>query len=388
MQFGGVRRMFLGATAIAVTCLAGAAGAAGQAGSAPSPAEKVPVSDEVFKTILVLKGLPVDTFFEAMGMFANALGNDCTYCHSPKAYFDKNAFAEQTPMMSRARQMIGMMNLINKQYFKGEPRVTCFTCHQGSESPRAEPNIMLQYGVPIEDPNIRAFPSDESFSAAETFDKYLEALGGTARLAKFTSFAAKGTYSGFDTALGKIAVEMYGRSQGKGAPQQTTIIHMFNGDSYRTFDGQNGWMAGPDTPMPLVPLTDGNLDRAKLEAMAAFPTDLKNTFPQWRTARTAIDDKEVRVVQGIRDGQVQANFYFDDSGLLVRIVRWTRTPVGFVPTHIDLSDYRTVAGIKFPFKKTVTQTYMQMTIELSEVQPNVAMADSRFAKPAPVIRKE
>ena len=221
MQFG-VRRMFLGATAIAVTCLVGATGAAGQAGSAqsapstPGTAEKVPVSEEVFKTILVLKGLPVDNFFESMGMFANALGNDCTFCHSPKAYFDKGEFATQTPRMNRARQMIVMMNSINKQYFKGEPRVTCFTCHGGSESPRAEPNIMLQYGVPIEDPNIRQFPSDDSFSAAETFDKYIQALGGTARLAKFTSFAAKGSYSGFDTALGKIAVEMYGRSQPNG----------------------------------------------------------------------------------------------------------------------------------------------------------------------------
>jgi outer membrane lipoprotein-sorting protein len=43
-----------------------------------------------------------------------------------------------------------------------------------------------------------------------------------------------------------------------------------------------------------------------------------------------------------------------------------------------------VAGVKVPFKRTVTQTYMQMTIELSDVQPNVRVDDSRFARPAPV----
>jgi hypothetical protein len=82
--------------------------------------------------------------------------------------------------------------------------------------------------------------------------------------------------------------------------------------------------------------------------------------------------------------QALANFYFDDAGLLVRMVRWTRTPVGFIPTQVDYSDYRDVAGVKFPFKRTVTQTYMQMTIELSEVQPNVTIQATRFAQPAPV----
>ena len=57
------------------------------------------------------------------------------------------------------------------------------------------------------------------------------------------------------------------------------------------------------------------------------------------------------------------NLYFDQSGLLVRLVRWTVTPVGLVPTQIDYKDYRDVAGVKMPFQWTVSQTYMQMTID-------------------------
>jgi hypothetical protein len=34
----------------------------------------------------------------------------------------------------------------------------------------------------------------------------------------------------------------------------------------------------------------------------------------------------------------------------------------------------------------VTQTYMQTSIELSEVQPNVEVDAARFAKPAPAPR--
>lgn len=397
MKFGP-RRAFVGGTAIAVVCLLGvaiagspgreatppgvpaeASAAPGQAGPAQNPPERVTMTEDVFKTVTLLRGIPVDTFFEAMGMFASAMGNDCTFCHVPAAYFDKALFAQQTPTIMRARQMIVMMNTINKQYFGGQPRVTCFTCHAGSQSPRSDPNIALQYGPFVEDPNARDFPTDPRVSANQVFDKYLQALGGADRLARISSFVAKGTYLGFDTVLDKIPVEIYA----KAPAQQTMVVHMFNGISVRTFDGRSGWMAGPDTPLPLVTLTGGNLDRARLEATLLFPAGIRQAFSQWRVGRTAIEEREVQVVQGIVDGKPIANFYFDESGLLVRLVRWTETPVGFVPTQIDYADYREVAGVKMPFKRTVSQTYMQMTVELTDVQPNVPIDAARFARPAP-----
>jgi hypothetical protein len=224
-------------------------------------------------------------------------------------------------------------------------------------------------------------PDVSGTTADQVFDKYIKSVGGADRLAKLTSFTAKGTYSGFDTALEKIPVELYARPG-----QQTMLVHFFNGISTRTFDGNKGWMAGPDTPLPLVTLTAGNLDRARVEAILWFPTGIRQAFNQWKVGRAIIGDDEVQVVQGLTDGQTPANFYFDASGLLMRLVRWTRTPVGFVPTQIDFSDYRDVAGVKMPFRKVVSQTYMQMTIELTSVQPNVAIDRSRFAQPAPVPR--
>jgi hypothetical protein len=369
----------VGATVIAVVCLLGMAiGRPAHAG-AQNPPERVPMTEDVFKGVVLLRGIPVDTFFEAMGMFASAMGNDCTFCHASKAYFDKAAFAEPTPRIMRARQMIVMMNALNKQYFGGQPRVTCFTCHSGTWSPKKEPDLALQYGPPVEDPNAMDFPVDTRFSADQVFDKYLQALGGTERLAKLSSLVAKGTYSGFDTAFEKVPVELFGRAPA----QQAMVVHMFAGNSVRTFDGRNGWMAGPDTPLPLVTLTGGNLDRARLEATLLFPAGIRQAFGQWRIGRTAIDDREVQIVQGLADGRPAANFYFDEAGLLVRMVRWTQTPVGSVPTQIDYADYREVAGVKVPFRRIVSQTYMQMTVELTEVQPNVQIDAARFARPAP-----
>jgi hypothetical protein len=52
-----------------------------------------------------------------------------------------------------------------------------------------------------------------------------------------------------------------------------------------------------------------------------------------------------------------------------------------VPTQIDYDDYRDVAGVKMPFTWTVSQTYMQMTIKLAEIQANAPVDAVRFAKP-------
>ena len=82
---------------------------AGQAGPAQAPQ----MTENVFKNIQVLKGIPVDTFFDAMGMFAASMGDDCTYCHASEAVFKHEAFANVTPRIQRAPQMIVMMRALN-----------------------------------------------------------------------------------------------------------------------------------------------------------------------------------------------------------------------------------------------------------------------------------
>jgi hypothetical protein len=367
---------FLGVTAVAVVSLV-------SAGAAQTGADRPVVTQDVFKSVTVLRDIPVDTFFDAMGMFANAMGNDCTFCHSPQAALDRAKFAEVTPRMQRARQMIGMMQAINKQYFGGTPRVTCFTCHHGNQSPRSDPNIALQYSAPDEDPNARDFTTDSTLSTDRIFDKYIQAVGGADRLARLTSVSARGTYSGFDTGFEKVPVEIFAK-----APNQyMTVVHMAAGNSVRTFNGNSGWLAGPDTPLPIVTLTAGNLDRARLEALVAFPSAIKQAYPHWRAGRAVLNNEEVMVVQGIDDDRNPiANLYFAPSGLLVRLVRWTLTPVGFVPTQIDYSDFRDVSGVKIPFHRTVSQTFMQMNVELTDVQPNVPLDAAKFARPAPAPR--
>lgn len=376
MEFGW-RCTRLVASSVVFGFLFAAVTVSGQA--PPATSEAPQMSELVFKNVALLRGIPVDTFFDAMGMFANAMGNDCTYCHAPTAPLDRAQFATPTARINKAREMIVMVNAINKTYFKGQSRVTCFTCHAGNQSPRSDPNLALQYSTPVEDPNVRDFPTDTTIKPDQVFDRYLQALGGEQRLSTITSLVGSGTYSGFDTAFDAVPVEFFAK-----APNQMAVIaQLTRGSSVRAFDGRNGWVSGPDSPVPVMTLTAGNLDRTRLEALASFPTGMRQAFSQWRAGRAVIGDAEVTVLQASEADQPVVNLYFDESGLLVRLVRWTSTPVGFVPTQVEYSDYRDVSGIKIPFLRKVSQTYMQMTIELKELRVNVPIDRARFAKPTP-----
>ena len=377
MKFGW-RRTVIGALVMVIVCVLGLVSAAGQAG----PEQNPQMSEDVFKNVQVLKGIPVDEFMDSMGMFVSSLGYDCTSCHSPEILQNRAAFAVTTPQIQRARGMIVMMNTLNRTYFGGQQRVSCFTCHRGHYRPEIVPSLALQYGEVTDDPNAVQILPNRQASADQVFDKYIRALGGAERLASLTSFVARGTYSGFNTGGAEVPVEIFAR-----APDQlTTIVRTSEGDAVKTYDGRNGWVAEGWRPLPLMSLTGGNLAGVRMEAVMSFPTGIRQAFSQWQVSSTTIDDRPVQIAQGTTAGQPPVNLYFDESGLLVRLVRWNRTAVGTVPTEIDYADYREVAGVKLPFRTIVTWTDGQNATELSEVRPNIPIDAAKFARPAPYRR--
>jgi outer membrane lipoprotein-sorting protein len=281
--------------------------------------------------------------------------------------------------------MIVMMNAINKANFAGKHEVTCYSCHRGDLQPKGIPSLAQQYGEPPpDDPNEVAPTQDapNGPSAEEILDKYLQAVGGIGTAAKLTSFIGKGTYQGYDTFHRKVPVEVLA----KAPDERTTVIHTPSGDSTTTYDGRHGWIAAADQLTRVLSMSGGDLEGAQLDAALAFPAQIKGMLREWRSdlPTVSINDREVQVVQGTSNGQTPVKLYFDkESGLLVRLVRYTETAVGFTPTQIDYSDYREVAGVKLPFRWTVTWTDGQSTIELADVQPNVPIDDVKFAKPNP-----
>jgi photosynthetic reaction center cytochrome c subunit len=351
----------------------------GQAAQEPKPV----LADTVFKNIPALKGIPVDEFMDTMGMFSAALNMNCTDCHTKDSLEDWANFAKETPLKVTARRMTLMVNGINKNNFGGKQMVTCYTCHHGDQKAKQAPSLTIQYSVPFDDPNevqipVNGFPNAPL--ADEVFDKYIRAVGGQSKVTALKSFIAKGKYQGYDTQHADAQIEVYA----KAPAQRTSVIHASFGDKITVFNGRDGWFSSADRPAPLISLTGGNLEGARLDAMSAFPTQIKQMARQWRVGITAIDEKDVVVLQGTNGNLRPVNLYFDQSsGLLVRMTRFADTLVGPVPTQIDFLDYRDVAGVKVPFRWITTWTDNQTITQFSDIQPNPVIDDARFAKPAP-----
>ena len=362
-------------------------GQARPAAAAQAGAQRVQLSEEAFKNVTVLKGIPVREFMNTMGFFAASLAFNCTDCHGGASASDWANYALDTPLKNRARQMIRMVNAINEANFGGRPFVTCYTCHRGSQRPKAIPSLAVQYGEPPpDDPDeAEAIPGTRvTATADQILDKYLQAIGGAQALGRLTSLTAKGTYEGFDSDFAKVPVDIYAK-----APNQRAIVaHMASGDSATVYDGREAWHAAPRdlSPVPMIPLLGPDLTGARVDAQLTFPAAIKQLLTGLRAdfPAVSIDDKPVFVVQGTID-RVPVKLYFDrTSGLLVRQTRYAPTAVGTVPLHVTYSDYRDVPGasVKVPFTWQMTWVDGQYTVNLESVQANAPIDAAKFAKPA------
>jgi hypothetical protein len=341
------------------------------------------LAEEVFKNVRVLRGISVDEFMGTMGVFSAALGISCADCHMDS---DANWEAYALDTVSKkvtARRMIQMVTNLNKASFGGRQVVTCYTCHRGSDRPKVTPSLARLYGdpPPEEADDVVKAASGGGPTLDQVLDKYLQAIGGAARVGALTSYVAKGMSAGYGPESVPRPIEIFA----KAPAQRTVIIHTLDGDSTTTYDGSAGWMAAPHKPLPLLSLTKGELDGARLDAQMMFPGGIKQLLRDSRVGvPTELEGRDVQVVQGTSPAGTLMTLFFDrETGLLARSVRYADSPVGRLPTQTDYSDYRDVAGVKLPFKLAVKWLDGLETMELSEVRTNVTVEASKFGKPAP-----
>src|SRR5438105_10252820 len=288
-------------------CLAGVAKTSGQAAPAgrqaapppaaqarPSPADGVVLSEQYFKNIQALKGIPVDEFMDTMGMFAAATGMNCVDCHVGDAGGDWAKYADDTAFKRTTRRMVAMVNTLNQGNFGGRSLVTCFTCHRGLRMPATLPNLDLQYGDPPPvDPDQVTITNPGAPTADQILDKYLQALGGAQRVAAITSITGKGSYRAYDD-FQLSPFDFYA----KAPDQRTTIQHSDYGDMTITYDGKSAWMAAPQDirPFPVVQYSGGNLDGARVDALLEFPGRLKQAFTNWKVGpESSVGDEDVQI---------------------------------------------------------------------------------------------
>jgi photosynthetic reaction center cytochrome c subunit len=346
-------------------------------------ATKQKTAGETFKNVTTpaLKGLTVDDFMGAMGVISADLGLDCADCH-PGAGSDKANFVIDTPQKITARKMINMVGAINQANFNGVQRVTCWTCHHGKEEPANTITLDKLYGSPNDERDDFVAQQPGEPKAAEVLDKYIAALGGAQKLATLKSFIATGTSVGYEGLGGGGSFQIFA----KAPDQRSTVIvfkdHPERGDTHRVYDGKVGWNKTPRNAVPEYQLSGSELDGVRVDALLSFPGNIKTALTGLRTATADLGDRDVEVVQGSGPNGVLVTLYFDKkTNLLVREVRYSKSPVGRIPTQVDYADYRDVDGIKFPFSYTFSWLDGKDAYKLDDVKVNVPIDAAVFAKP-------
>lgn len=342
-----------------------------------SPAQTPRKAEEQFKNIRILKGIPAEQLFPTMEFMSASLGVNCEFCHVKNAFEKDDKKPKQT-----ARKMMEMMFAINQDNFDGRRNVTCYSCHRGDAKPLAIPVVMTEEPKTTGEPHgvvaggTEKESSAGSPSAEQLLDKYVQALGGAAAIAKISSRVMKGTIEFGEQSM---PIDIYA----KDPERRISFAHTPNGDSVTAFDGHEGWLSSPGRPPHFM--QGSEIDAASIDADLHLATHLPQMFSAMKVdGHEKMGDREAYVVVGERQGKTPLKLYFDEqSGLLLRLVRFGETAVGWLPTQIDYTDYREANGIKVPYRWTLARPNGRFTIQLADLKQNVPVDDAKFAKPAP-----
>jgi photosynthetic reaction center cytochrome c subunit len=341
-----------------------------------APAEKT--VEQTKKNIKVLNGLPDSQLIPVMNFMSASLGVRCIYCHVNKD--GKWDFvSDEKPEKNTAREMIKMVLVVNKDTFKGNTEVSCFTCHHGQTHPASVPALPIPEAAPR--PAAAETKPGELKPAVPTADqilaKYTEALGGSAAIDKLKTRSMKGEWL---TSNGLTwGYEVY-----QSGPDKIYVVLTTpkQGVFERGFNGSAGWEKS----------THGlrALEGQELAVLRRYPDLFKDIKLKEQFSRLTfggkdkINDREVYVLRGVATDNRRERLYFDaETGLLVRRVSSTPTMIGAIPEQIDFQDYKSVDGLMVPFTIRISSVdpNISSTRRFTEVKLNVPVDETKFNKP-------
>jgi len=251
--------------------------------------------------------------------------------------------------------------------------VTCYSCHRGAAEPVGVPIISEDESKPEAERSAAASPKPVLPPADQLLDKYLAAVGGEAALQKVTSLVEKGNI----TANGRqLPIEVYAKAPDK----RLSVMHLPNGESITAFDGKQGWLSN-NGHAHLMSAAENDAER--ISADMRFASNVKTLYKKFNVLPgEKIDGHDTYLVVGRNEGQPPLRLYLDQqSGQLLRLVRYAETALGRMPTQIDYADYRDEGGVKIPLRWTLARPGGRFTIQISQVEQNVPVEDAKFAPP-------
>jgi zinc protease len=228
-------------------------------------------------------------------------------------------------------------------------------------------------------PSSAADPAAALPSADQVLKHYVEAIGGRAAWEKLHSRVSKGTIEipAMNNLSGTIEVHM------KAPNSILVVINLGGAVIEQGFDGTTAWSDDPRNGLRV--LAGGELEDEKREANFYHALDLQKVYSKMTVTGTErIGEHDTYVMEATPAGGGDADkLYFDTkSGLEVRSVNHRHTPEGSMEFSANIGDYKDVDGIKLPFSVAQSSSQSAFTITFTDIQHNVDLADSQFAKPA------
>ena len=134
-----------------------------------------------------------------MGFFSASLGETCTDCHSAESGGSWEKYADDNPRKNTARahdrhDERHQQDLLRR---KARDHVLLLPSRRGTPRRHSESGGSVRTAADRKSRIEFREPVGKTASADQILDKYIQAIGGADRLAKVTSFAAKGTYQGY-----------------------------------------------------------------------------------------------------------------------------------------------------------------------------------------------
>ncbi len=334
---------------------------------------KEKTTDEVFKNIKVLKGMPAYQLLPTMHYFEASLGFECSNCHV-RGHND----SDKKPEKRKARKMIQMMEYINKNDFDGKQMVTCYTCHRGNATPKTIPAVMtaamMKYEKNNEDSDNLINVPNRLNTAEEIVAKFQQAIGGKDAFEKITSLKLEGTVSAgngrnFQLTIYKKAPDYYFSS---------SESHF--GTFERGYNGETGW---EKSQFGVRQIDQPDIQDLKLDADLYSPLDfLKNYSNLKFTDVKVLNNDTVYVVEGTSSKIRRYKFYFSTrTGLLLREIRFDKTLLGNLQIQTDYLHYANVNGVLFPDDLHVADYERDEEIKYSNISANVPVESSIFEMP-------
>lgn len=211
-------------------------------------------------------------------------------------------------------------------------------------------------------------------------DKYIEVTGGKAAHAKVKSDVSSG-----EMTLGAMGLK--GKVMSYSQSPDKRVVEITLEGIGKISEGSNGEIAWSHSAMQGPRLKEGD------EKAEALLQGKHNADSQWRDLYTSAETKGVESVDGKecykvvvtpKSGKPQTRWYDKQSGLLLKMVMTSRSPMGEIEVESFLSDYRKEGELLLPHKISNKMAGQEIAMTIDKVEQNVEIPKDRFEPPAEV----